>query len=237
MFFKRVYAVVLAGGEGKRFDNSFPKQFFKIGEKSILEWAVEPFEVSKSINEIILVVNDKYMDFARSLFKGPKYKKISKFIAGGKTRQESSRLGLENICDEDGVVLIHDAVRPFVLVEDIERLITELRSFKAVTLAIPAKETIAFAKDLVVENIPPRDRMFIIQTPQGFHLSLIKEAHRKALEDGFIEASDDCSLILRYFKEENIRLVIGNIWNIKITYAFDLKLAQALLSEGLIGGT
>lgn len=237
MLLKKVYALILAGGEGARFGSSFPKQFFKLGDKSLLEWAIEPFEFSNSVDEVILVANEKYLSFVRDLLKAREFKKLNKLIAGGKTRQESSRLGVESIDDEDGLVLIHDAARPFVFLEDVERLIAELKSFKAVTLAIPVKETSAFAEDLIIEDIPCRDKLFVVQTPQGFHLSLIREAHSKALEEGFNEASDDCSLILRYFKGERIKLLMGRQYNIKITYPLDLKLAEILLSEKLIGGT
>lgn len=236
MLSKKVYALILAGGEGKRFGNSLPKQFLKLGDKSLLEWAIEPFELTAYVDEIVLVVNERYLSFAENLLRIRKYSKLQKVIVGGKTRQESSRFGIKSVDDKDGLVLIHDAARPFVFVEDIERLVSELESFRAVTLAIPVKETVAFAEDFIVEDIPSREKLFVVQTPQGFHLPLIREAHNRALKEGFSDAPDDCSLILRYFKWEKIKLLLGRPWNIKITYPHDLKLAEILLSEKINKG-
>jgi len=83
----------------------------------------------------------------------------------------------------------------------------------------------------VVESIPQRDKIFALQTPQGFRLSLIKEAHVKAWNEGFKGASDDCSLILRYFKDEKVYLISGSPYNIKITYPLDVEIARVLISK------
>ncbi|MDK2871706.1 MAG: ribitol-5-phosphate 2-dehydrogenase / D-ribitol-5-phosphate cytidylyltransferase [bacterium] len=237
---KKVHALILAGGEGKRLGSEIPKQFLKLKDRTILEWAIMPFEKSENVDEIVVVVNKRFLDFAKELLGIKKYRKLKSITCGGKTRQESSKLGLDTISEEDGIVLIHDAVRPFVFKEDIENLLSALRVFKAVTLSTPVKETVALVSEresFVVEDIPPRERLFTINTPQGFYISLIKEAHRRAVDDGFFDAPDDCSLILKYFKEEKVHLIPGTPINVKITYPIDLKIAEVLLSEKAFGGT
>lgn len=231
----KVYALILAGGEGVRFGVKTPKQFLEIKGRTLVEWALTPFERSDKVDEIFLVVNRRYEDFAKRLLDLGEFRKLKGFSIGGRTRQESVKIGLEAIKDEDGFVLIHDAVRPIVSVGEIDKIVDELGRASAVTLAVPVKESVALVEDLegktIIRDIPGKNGVYTIQTPQGFRLSLIREAHRRAFEEGLSDLPDDCSLVLRYFKDRLIHLVMGNPYNIKVTLPFDLEIAKLLISK------
>ncbi len=234
IFSVRVFALILAGGEGKRFRDSLPKQFVEILGKTVLERSIIPFEESDFVDEIFVVVNPAYLGFGKKILGEKKcFRKIRNIVEGGETRQQSVRKGLSCIEGKEGLVLIHDAVRPFISREKIEAVIKELERYNAVSLAFPVKETIGVVSgEMLLTDIPERNKLFSLQTPQGFKLSLIREAHMLALKEGFNKATDDCSLIKRYFPKEPVRLVLGDERNIKITYPIDLKIAEVILRFG-----
>ena len=175
----RVFAVIVAGGEGRRFGSPLPKQFARIFGKTLLEMSVIPFERSDRVDEIIVVVNSSYLELGRRVLMS--FKKVMRIVGGGKTRQESVRKGLESINEDEGKVLIHDAVRPFISTIKIEEVIDLLNDYNAVSLALPVKETIGIAGEGgVLIDIPDRKKLFSLQTPQGFKLFLIRCAHAKA---------------------------------------------------------
>ncbi len=226
----RVFALILAGGEGKRFRDSLPKQFVEILGKTVLERSIIPFEETGFVDEIFVVVNPSYLSLGKKILGGKNFRKIRSIVEGGKTRQESVRRGLSCMEGKEGVVLIHDAVRPFISPEKIEAVIRELDRYNAVSLAFPVKETIGVVSgEMLLTDIPERSKLFSLQTPQGFKLSLIREAHIRALKEGFNKATDDCSLIRKYFPKEPVRLILGDERNIKITYPIDLKIAEVIL--------
>ncbi len=230
IFSVRVFALILAGGEGKRFRDSLPKQFVEILGKTVLERSIIPFEETGFVDEIFVVVNPSYLSLGKKILGGKNFRKIRSIVEGGKTRQESVRRGLSCMEGKEGVVLIHDAVRPFISPEKIEAVIRELDRYNAVSLAFPVKETIGVVSgEMLLTDIPERSKLFSLQTPQGFKLSLIREAHIRALKEGFNKATDDCSLIRKYFPKEPVRLILGDERNIKITYPIDLKIAEVIL--------
>jgi len=130
MSFLKVYALILAGGEGIRFGGDVPKQFLDLNGRMVFEWAIDSFEVSDKVDEIFLIINSKYKHLAEEILKSGRYRKLRGFSIGGETRQDSVRIGLGLIEDDEGVVLIHDGVRPFVPLEDINRLVEELKDKK-----------------------------------------------------------------------------------------------------------
>lgn len=131
----KTYAIILASGSGSRFGSDLPKQFVKIGDKTILEYTLDTFEKSYSIDEIILVITPQYIKKAQEIVKQNNYNKISKIIGGGKSRKESSYLGINTIDDSEANVLIHDCARPFVSQETISKCVKSLSKYKAELLA------------------------------------------------------------------------------------------------------
>lgn len=219
------YAVILASGIGLRYGNSLPKQFQKIAGKSILEHTIEVFEKASKIDGIILVILQEYRILTEEIILKNHYKKITKILNGGKTRKESSFIGIMSIEDTEANVLIHDCVRPFLSQDIISRCLDALQNHDAVDVAIPATDTIIEVSSSLITNIPRRNKLMCGQTPQCFKLSLIKKAHEMAVSDN--EFTDDCGLILKYNLGE-VFIVQGENENLKITYTQDMILADKL---------
>lgn len=206
------YAIILASGSGKRFGGDCPKQFIKLGEKTVLEISVEAFEINDNINEIIVVIHPDYLQKAASLLN--KFKKVTKIIAGGNTRKASSYNGINAIVENEANVFIHDCARPFVTQKIINNCAQALKIHEAVTVAVPVTDTIIEVGNGTIKNIPDRTKLYKNQTPQCFRLSLIKKGHTEK-----IQATDDCSLVKNLAK---IYIVEGDEKNIKITYKSDI---------------
>ena len=224
-----IYAIILASGIGERLGLGIPKQFFKIKNKTILEYSISAFDSHQLIDKIIVVSNPLYINETKDITKN--YKKVISVISGGKTRQESSFRGLSQITDTNSKVLIHDAVRPFVSNKIITDCIIALNTYKAVNVGIKSTDTIMEITDKnVVSKIIDRSKIIRCQTPQAFDFNIINKAHQLAINDSNKTATDDCGLVLRY-NLADIFVVNGENSNIKITYPIDLKIAELLTSE------
>lgn len=225
----RIAAIIVAGGNGSRCISEVPKQFAKLGDKYVIEYSISTFDKHLLIDDIYIVVHKNYYDLLRDIVQRGYYRKIRKILVGGKSRQESSKIGVFACKEDVGKVLIHDASRPFVSEDIITNVISALDNYPAVDVAIPSADTIieVLSNDKTVTNIPPRKYLMRTQTPQGFLLQSIKEAHTLAENDGF-ESTEDCSLILRYGLG-NIYVVEGSIYNTKITYPIDIHIADKVL--------
>ena len=222
-------AIILASGSGSRFNNQVPKQFFKIINKTVLEYSIEAFQNHNKIDEIIIVSNPDYIQKTKEL--SQKYSKVLNLIAGGETRQISSYNGVFSIKEEDANVLIHDAARPFVTEKIIDDCIIALTKYKAVNVAVESSDTIIQVdENNFIKSVPERKFLKRCQTPQCFNIKIIKEAHNLAIKNNFNTATDDCSLILKY-NLCPIYVVNGDINNIKITYNSDIKTAEQILNE------
>ncbi len=221
-------AIILAGGSGSRLKQETPKQFLKLAGKLIIEHTIEKFENHEDIDAVYIVTNPMYYEKTIEIIEKNNYKKVRKILKGGKTRQESSYIGISAASDEFENVLIHDAVRPFLSKEIIDNIIEKLNDFSAIDVAIPSPDTIIKINDKnIVKDIPERKYLRRGQTPQAFKLQLIKKAHDLAIKDNFLNATDDCSLVLKYGLSE-IYVVDGSDFNIKITYPIDIHIADKI---------
>jgi len=220
-------AIILAGGSGKRLKGEIPKQFLKLSGKLIIEHTIEKFEKHERINEIIIVTNADYYEKTIEIIEKNSYKKVKKVLKGGRTRQESSYIGLSSSEGFDNV-LIHDAVRPFVSKEIIDEILNALETYQAVDVAVPSPDTIIKINNQnFIEEIPDRKYLRRGQTPQGFRFELIKKVHELAIKDNFLNATDDCGLVLKY-KVSDVFVVNGSDFNIKITYPIDIHIADKI---------
>ncbi|UCH96626.1 MAG: 2-C-methyl-D-erythritol 4-phosphate cytidylyltransferase [Candidatus Aminicenantes bacterium] len=229
---KKNLALILAGGSGSRINNEIPKQFLKIREKTILQHSIEKFENHPRIHGIFLVIHRDFLNKAKEIVHNSGYKKVVKVLAGGQTRQESSRIGVTAVNPaEYENVLIHDAARPFVSKKIIDDILDALNTYSAVNVAVPSPDTIIEINDQnLIKHVPDRKYLRRVQTPQAFKLHLIQKAHELALEKGFTNTTDDCSLILT-FKLADIYVAAGSPLNIKITYPLDLQIAEKMTAD------
>jgi len=220
---------LLAGGVGKRLGKGVPKQFKKLKGKELLLIGLENLLNISNIDSIIIVSHKDYIKRINEIVKNNNLKKIKKIIPGGETRQLSSFRGVIQSDIDAENILIHDAARPFVSKEMIDKIIDQLEFSKAVCPAInPVDTIIKVDSESFLEEILYRDSLKRIQTPQGFKRSLIFKAHKMAIDMNLFDFPDDSSMIKR-FNLSKIKIIEGDTKNIKITYDFDLRIAEEIL--------
>jgi 2-C-methyl-D-erythritol 4-phosphate cytidylyltransferase len=228
----RTVAVVLAGGSGQRAGGQLPKQLQLLAGRTLVEHCVAAFEQAPGVAEILVVMPAVLAGQTAGLL-GRRYRKLRGVIAGGQDRAGSVRLALGELAGQhpDANVLLHDAARPLVDQRIIADCVAGLANAQAVGVVLPASDTIVQLTGGVMAALPPRDQLGHCQTPQGFRLSVIAEAHRRAGADPVAgPATDDCGLVLRYLPDVRVAVVTGSTRNMKITYPGDLEIAELLLT-------
>lgn len=216
-----ISVIILASGSGSRLGGSIPKQYIDYKGKPLLEWSLEFFNENESVKEIILVLSEAYVDSIDNYIDLGKYSKVKKIVAGAATRQISSYNGLNKVSSK--YVFIHDAARPNLNKEMITRLSTCLLSYCAVVPCIPSSNTIyELNSEGVVEKVLNRDRLGVVQTPQAFRTQTIKEAHAKAKLENKTDFTDDAGMVL-YYNLAQVKTVLGDENNIKVTYRCDIE--------------
>ena len=224
------YVIIVAGGKGLRMGSDIPKQFLPVGGRPVLMRTLERFrEYSKEL-QIILVLPRAQQDYWRKLCHEFQFTVEYLLADGGETRFHSVQNGLALISDDaEGVVGVHDGVRPFPSIDVIRKCYETARTGKAVIPVIPVVETLRHTPPSTLtppssSKTVPRDEYRLVQTPQCFDIQLLKAANRQPYSDGF---TDDASVVEAF--GYHITLVEGNRENIKITTPFDLKIAEALI--------
>ncbi len=218
-----VTAIIVAAGEGRRF--GFSKQFALLGGKSVLDRCLEMFEAHKKVEAIVLVLKDA--NLKKEYLK--RYRKIVAVAKGGKRRQDSVFSGFHQIDPEKAeIILVHDGVRSLVSEDLIDRVIEAAREAGAAVPAIPVEDTIKLVEGDEVSRTLDREKLFRVQTPQGFSYRILKAALDKAKEENFY-GTDEASLAERIGKK--VVVVQGDHKNIKITALEDLKIAEAFLED------
>ena len=218
------YIIIVAGGKGLRMGTDIPKQFLPIGGKPVLMRTLERFREYAADLQIILVLPQGQQDYWRELCQQYHFTVEYTLANGGETRFHSVQNGLALIPDNaEGVVGVHDGVRPFPSVEVIRNCYETAREKKAVIPVIPIVETVRHLKDETSATVPRGDYR-LVQTPQTFDIQLLKAANRQPYNDGF---TDDASVVEAFGFD--VTLVEGNRENIKITTPYDLKVAEVLI--------
>ncbi len=231
-----VVAIILAGGKGTRMSTEVPKQFLEVNGKTIIEHTIEVFENHSSISKIIVVMNEVFINRMKEIVAANAWKKVADVISGGKERYESSYNAikyLSDCCNSDTYFLFHDAVRPAVNNEIIDRVVDALGHHDAVMTAIPSSDTLVEVSHdkSSVKNIPDRNFLMRVQTPQAFSSILIKKAYETALRDDNFICTDDCGVVQRYLPEKQIFIVKGDERNIKVTFENDLFTVANFLNK------
>lgn len=217
------YVIIVAGGKGLRMGGEVPKQFLPIGGRPVLVRTMERFREALPEVRIILVLPKSQQEYWGELQQRCNIREGDYMLAdGGETRFHSVLNGLRLIPDTaEGVVGVHDGVRPFVSTEVIRRCYETARDEKAV---IPVTSVVETLRDISEGRNVFRDNYRVVQTPQVFDIQLLKQAYRQPYTEAF---TDDASVVESYGR--NIVMVEGNRENVKITTPFDLKIAEALL--------
>lgn len=218
------YIIIVAGGKGLRMGSDIPKQFLPIGGKPVLMRTLERFREYSPTLQIILVLPKAQQDYWHKLCKDYDFKVEYVLANGGETRFHSVQNGLAKIPDDaEGVVGVHDGVRPFPSIDVIRNCYETARTAKAVIPVIPVVETVRHLQGNTSETVPRNDYR-LVQTPQTFDIQLLKAANKQPYNDGF---TDDASVVEAF--GFNITLVDGNRENIKITTPYDMKIAEVLI--------
>lgn len=216
---RRVAVVVPAAGSGTRFGGRVPKQFVPLGGRPLLLAAVGAFARHPEVAAIVVAVPANHLARARRLLArlGPRPPVIA--VPGGATRQESVRLALRAVPGDAELVLVHDAVRPFVTRPLVDAVLAAARAAGAAVCGLPITDTVKRVRGGLVEATVDREGLWTVQTPQAFRLPVLREAHDKAQRDGFL-GTDDAALVERLGLP--VRVVPGLPGNLKITTRDDL---------------
>jgi len=216
-------AIVVAAGSSRR--TGFDKLFVTIAGKATIAHTILAFECATSVNEIIVVARKDRHGEVEKIVRDENFKKVRSIIAGGEHRQDSVRAGLDGLSADAKYVAVHDAARPLITAEQIERVFEQCRIHRAATLVEPISDTLKRADvDLTVTG----QHLYAMQTPQMFERALIEEAYRMVYAEN-IAVTDEVSAAQQLGR--NVVLVVNDDFNFKITYPRDLPLAEFVLKQ------
>jgi len=226
----QVSAIIPAAGHGRRMGNT-KKPYMNLAGKPILAHTLTVFQRCSSVSKILVVVAEgDEQKCAQDVITSYGIDKVVSIVTGGETRQESVFNALQNLPSDTDMVVIHDAVRPFVTEEMILNTLDCASQWGSAVLAVPVKDTIKEADDEnLVVNTLDRQRLWAIQTPQTFKYGIILQAHLHARKNR-IQTTDDASLV-EQLGDHRVKLVMGSYENIKITTPGDLIIARAILEK------
>ncbi len=228
----QITAILPAAGLGTRMGAETPKQFLELDGVPIAVLSVRRIASCPQVTQIIVATRQDGIEKLESRLRVEKFQQPVRVIKGGDSRQESVAAALKLVTDDTELVLVHDAVRPFVSLEHITRVIEEARRCKAAIVGIPAMDTEEVKRASLPEDVAlitstvPRERIVLAQTPQVFETRLLKEAFASAEADG-VNASDEAGLVERL--GHDVHVIHGSERNIKITKPADMDLARFYL--------
>jgi 2-C-methyl-D-erythritol 4-phosphate cytidylyltransferase/2-C-methyl-D-erythritol 2,4-cyclodiphosphate synthase len=226
----RTIAIIPAGGAGKRLKSHIAKQYLLLDSLPVLVHTLKVFQKSKEIDEIIIALPpEDLVHIRQELIEKYGLTKVTNAVAGGNERQDSVRnclMVIEGNCD---LVVIHDAVRPFVTETLIKQVVDSAKTTSAAIAGVKTKDTIKEVKeDNIVGATVPRQNLWLTQTPQAFDFELLKKAYQTAYTENFY-GTDDASLVERMGKD--VKMIEGSYENIKITTNEDMLMADALINK------
>ena len=232
-----IFAAILAGGIGSRMGGTdTPKQFLTLGNKPVIVHTIEKFVINDKIDKIIVLTPKNFINHTNHLI--DKYISSSDdiiVIEGGQTRNDTILNSINYIdenygIDEESIIITHDSVRPFVTHRIIEDNIKAAKKYGACDTVIPATDTIVESiNGTTIESIPVRDYYYQGQTPQSFNIKKLFNLINNLTDEESNILTDACKIFV--LKDEDVHLVDGDVTNIKITYPYDLKLANTILED------
>lgn len=229
-----VYAVLLAGGVGTRLGLPVPKQFLKVGSKTLLEHTVQKFVVNEEIAHIVVVVPENWYAQSQEIISKHNFSNLS-ICVGGNSRQESLYKGLMWLCQnfaiaDADIVVSHDVARPFVTTRMIKENIKICRLYGAADTVVASPDTIVRSMDKdTISDVPVREEMYLGQTPQTFFINKFIEIYEKLSPDYLAKVTDAARILSDH--DVTVGLVTGDVSNMKITTLFDLNIANSILIQ------
>lgn len=224
-------ALIIAGGSGTRMHQDIPKQFLTVNEKPVIVYTLEAFQNHAEIDQIAVVCIKGWEQVLKAYANQFNITKLKYIISGGENGQASIRNGvfeLEKHCNEEDIVLIHDAIRPMVSPEIISDCIVKTKQYGCAIATIPCAEAMMQTEDGIVSTGSyPRDNLKRTQTPQGFPIGKICDLHRRALKAGVTNSVASCTLMIEM--GEQVHFSAGSEKNIKLTTVEDIDIFKALL--------
>lgn len=236
----RVSVILPAAGLGTRMGRAQPeksgtsrKQFMLLDGAPILLHTIRKFMAAPAIAEIVVALRAEDIDWVRELLKREAWPSPVRLVEGGDTRQQSVENALAAVSPGVGLVAVHDAVRPFIDLDTLDRVLAEAGETGAAIVGIVPVDTVKQVRRNKIRATLPRDRLVLAQTPQVFRVELLRQAFSKAREDGFA-GTDEASLVER-LEQVEVSVVLGSDRNIKITKPTDMDLARLFLAEETAG--
>lgn len=223
-----VLAIIPAAGTGLRMGGVTPKQFLSLEGVPVFVHTLRKFAASSAIDEIFLGVRPEEMDRALKEVSQEQLGKNVRLLPGGVSRQETVARCLDQAAPDTDVVVVHDAVRPFVELAMIQQVVDAARKDGAVILGIPSVDTVKKVERLNITGTIPRERIVLAQTPQAFRYTLLREAFDRALAEGY-SGTDESSLVEHL--GQTVTVIMGSDRNIKITKPSDLPLARLFIAQ------
>ena len=245
---RKVYAIVLAAGSGRRMHSKQKKQFMEVLGKPLFTWSAEKFDSHPKIDGIIITTSEEDIPYMEKLTESYPLSKLRSIIPGGKERYNSVYNGLDEIktiehidtdrvsSENDPIVLIHDCARPMLTDAIIDDSIRYAAKYHATAIGMPVKDTIKILdEDHFVKSTPERSSVWLMETPQSFDFSLIYNAYAKLIDQEkagrlMIPVTDD-AMVVEAYTGTRVKIVAGSYENIKITTPEDIKIAELYLSK------
>ena len=225
-----VVALVPAAGRGLRMGGPVPKQFLSIGGQPLIVQCLRVLQAASVIDEIILAVPPVDIKYCENeIVALHRFTKVTKVVAGGVERQDSVRNALAQVPSDTDIVLIHDAVRPFLTQRMIDEVVARARKEGAAIIALPMRDTVKHVRiDGMIERTVDRTPLWLAQTPQAFRRDWIESAHSKGFTEG-VRATDDAFLV--EWLGHSVSVVEGSGENIKVTRPEDMVIGEAILAS------
>jgi 2-C-methyl-D-erythritol 4-phosphate cytidylyltransferase len=224
----KVTAIIAAAGAGRRMKADRPKQLLELDGTPIIVLTVRKFDASPVIDDIIVAAPRELVEEVKRLVANAGLRKPIGVVEGGERRQDSVAVSLDRIPPDTTIVAVHDAVRPFVSLAEIDSVVAEAARSGAAILAVPIVDTVKQVEKDLVESTLTREHLVLAQTPQVFQIRILKAAFESARKDEYY-GTDESSLVERM--GHPVSVVRGSERNIKITRPGDLVLARAFLEE------
>lgn len=228
-----IYGVILAGGVGTRMGSEKPKQFLNIGGKPVIIHTIEKFCLYSNFKRILVLTPKKWIGYTKDLIKKYIGEAPVEVIEGGQVRNETLMNAIRYIEEKDGIdkdtiIVTHDAVRPFVTYRMIEENVEAAEKYGACDTVVPATDTIIASDDgETISSVPERKKLYQGQTPQSFKAQRLKEIYESLSQEEKDSLTDAAKIFV--LGGEKVKLVKGETYNVKITYPYDIAVAEALL--------